>query len=844
MKRVFAIRVMMIACLLGGFFQSQPPAAVQAAPALRAEVYQHGDFVLIGNTFGHDCASGMAAPVVGTVGACGLNTNDTSPDVYWRADFPALGQAAANSAITSAQASSTAVLNLPVGAQVTHAYLYWSATLASGGAADNVATLAREGTGDAFRETVLATVANNGPNYNYRSVANVTALVQAHGPGAYRVSDVDIVNWVDMYNDNVYAGWWMVVFYKLSSEPFRQLTLYDGFDPVSVSAPQTFTLYGFLVPAAGRSSKLGVVAMEGDSAITGDGLWIDGAPLSNGLNPPGNMFNGTRSLFGMPISVAGDLPQTTGGTNSLAGIDLDILDLTDSLAPGQTSASITAASMGDVYFLASLVTSIVTDVRVLTFAAISPSASLNIPITDFTTTGVGTAYLITQSSTPPAPDDPNWSASIPTSYTVGQDGTYTLYPWFKDENGSISAPYATPVAVMVDATMPDTTITDHPPSFTSSASASFAYTGIDGGGTGVHHYECALDGSAFGACLPAYTGLSQGSHTFRVRAVDGLGHVDSSPAAYTWTVDWTSPSVTMNQADGQADPTADSPVRFEVVFSEPVTGFASQDVTLSGTAGATTAEVSAAAPNDGTRYTVAVSGMTMSGTLSAAIPAGAAQDLAGNASSASTSTDSAVDFVVLLGTTTHITAHTPDPSVVGEAVQVRYTVTADVPGGELPSGSVTVTDGFNSCTGSVSAGSCAITFTSAGAKTLTASYAGDDTYRHSRSAEENHQVNLASTTTLLTVSAGQNPICLTAAVSINAPGAGTPSGSMHFYEGDHLLGTAALNASGQASLCPAAMPAGPRVLKAVYPGDGSFTTSQHTLLAQIPWRVYLGFIRR
>ena len=48
------------------------------------------------------------------------------------------------------------------------------------------------------------------------------------------------------------------------------------------------------------------------------------------------------------------------------------------------------------------------------------------------------------------------------------------------------------------------------------------------------------------------------------------------------------PTVTINQAAGQADPTNASPINFTVMFSETVTGFATGDVTLSGTAGATT----------------------------------------------------------------------------------------------------------------------------------------------------------------------------------------------------------------------------------------------------------------
>ena len=57
------------------------------------------------------------------------------------------------------------------------------------------------------------------------------------------------------------------------------------------------------------------------------------------------------------------------------------------------------------------------------------------------------------------------------------------------------------------------------------------------------------------------------------------------------TYDNTAPTVIINQAAAQADPTNTSPINFTVVFSEPVTGFTGADVALSGTAGATTAVV-------------------------------------------------------------------------------------------------------------------------------------------------------------------------------------------------------------------------------------------------------------
>jgi hypothetical protein len=101
--------------------------------------------------------------------------------------------------------------------------------------------------------------------------------------------------------------------------------------------------------------------------------------------------------------------------------------------------------------------------------------------------------------------------------------------------------------VNADATAPNTTIDSSPANPSNSASASFSFNGTDSG-TGVASFECKLDGGSFGACTSpkSYSSLSEGSHTFQVRAIDGAGNVDQSPATYTWTVDTVAPVVTLN----------------------------------------------------------------------------------------------------------------------------------------------------------------------------------------------------------------------------------------------------------------------------------------------------------
>jgi uncharacterized repeat protein (TIGR01451 family)/MYXO-CTERM domain-containing protein len=340
-------------------------AGAADAATLRFQVNQRGDFVLFGNTVGQDCGNAVPQATLGTRGACGNNTTDTAPDIYWRSD-DATNTAAASTAIAAADARSTAMLAVPAGANITYARLYWSAATASatGAASRTTVTVDRVGTG-AFSNVVTADLTPviataNSTNY-YQSTSDVTALVQAHGVGAYRVSNIDALPLLNLNSDTVYIGWSMVVFYELDSDPPRNLTIFDGLDTILSQGPSvTVNLSGFLVPVAGFDAKLGVIAYEGDNSLTGDSMSFNGTALSNALNPVNNFFNSSRSKLGVAVSNVGDLPQVTGAANSMSSFDLDVVNVTPQLHQGDTSATITASTSQDFYLLGAFITSIST----------------------------------------------------------------------------------------------------------------------------------------------------------------------------------------------------------------------------------------------------------------------------------------------------------------------------------------------------------------------------------------------------------------------------------------------------------------------------------------------------
>lgn len=102
-------------------------------------------------------------------------------------------------------------------------------------------------------------------------------------------------------------------------------------------------------------------------------------------------------------------------------------------------------------------------------------------------------------------------------------------------------------------------------------------------------------------------------------------------------------TVTINQAASQANQTTAATINFTVAFSKPVSNFTTGDVTLGGTAGATTATVTPAQAG-GLLWNVAVSGMQSAGTVTATIAPGVANSATGNLNTASTSTDNTVTY--------------------------------------------------------------------------------------------------------------------------------------------------------------------------------------------------------
>jgi hypothetical protein len=199
-----------------------------------------------------------------------------------------------------------------------------------------------------------------------------------------------------------------------------------------------------------------------------------------------------------------------------------------------------------------------------------------------------------------------------------------------------------------------------------------------------------------------------------------------------------------------------------------------------------------------------------------------------------TSTSSGNSHSVSKANTT-TTSGVPGSSVVGQSYTVTFNVSVNAPGSGTPTGTVNVSDGAGgSCSNPVSVGNCSLTSTTAGTKSVVASYVGDGNFNASASAGATQNVGQANTTTTITsdLSASTttaDPIPVNYAVSVQSPGTGTPTGSVtvSLDSGESCTGSVAGDGTGGCTIA-APITAGSRTVTATYAGDSSFAGSPST----------------
>ena len=181
------------------------------------------------------------------------------------------------------------------------------------------------------------------------------------------------------------------------------------------------------------------------------------------------------------------------------------------------------------------------------------------------------------------------------------------------------------------------------------------------------------------------------------------------------------------------------------------------------------------------------------------------------------------------------------PSVLNQSVRFTVTVSAAAPGSGTPTGTVQFSiDGSKFGSAVALAGSSAtstsISTLKLGNHTVTASYSGDKNFTASTASSFTQVIskdNNTTTSLVVTVNPsvyGQS-ISFTASVAAVAPGTGTPTGSVTFFDGSTTLKTVTLTA-GAATYTTTKLVTGQHTITAAYNGNSTFAISTSAALTQ------------
>ncbi len=387
------------------------------------------------------------------------------------------------------------------------------------------------------------------------------------------------------------------------------------------------------------------------------------------------------------------------------------------------------------------------------------------------------------------------------------------------------------VGVTVSAASTSTTVTATPTSAAFGASVTLKATVTSSGGTPTGLVTFKTGSTSLGSCTLASGTCSASTTALPVGS-------ETVTATYAGATDFTASSGTASVSVSTAASTT-------TVTATPTSGSYGASITLKATTSST-----AGTPTGTITFTNGSTSLgtctLASGTCSVsttALPVGTDTVTASYGGATDFATSSGTVSVTISKVTTTISvAATPNPATIGQNVSLKATVTAA--SGTATGGTVSFavgTTALGTCT--LASGTCTLTANTNGQEALTypvvATYAGSTDYAGSTSPATNVVLNKAPTTTTVAVTPSPIPAgataTITATVKRPSGSSGTPTGTVTFYSGTTLIGSANLNGSGVATYAAATtgLGAGSYPVTANYAGDASDNSSSGSTTATL-----------
>ena len=231
--------------------------------------------------------------------------------------------------------TSSADLNLNPSDNVIRAYLYWA------GSGDGDFNVNLNGTSLVADRTFSHSRFFSPNTFTYFSAfKDITSFVQNTGNGTYTLSELDISAFEPLHytRKTNFAGWAILIVYENPTLTLNQLNIYDGLqgvpDALQINLTNLFVMNN-------TNAKAGFIAWEGDSQLATETFSVNNIVISNASNPVNNVFNSTNSVT---------------GSNTLYNMDLDIYEIDNYVAVGDTNATIRLSSSQDFIMINTVIT--------------------------------------------------------------------------------------------------------------------------------------------------------------------------------------------------------------------------------------------------------------------------------------------------------------------------------------------------------------------------------------------------------------------------------------------------------------------------------------------------------
>ena len=227
------------------------------------------------------------------------------------------------------------ISDIPTGATIVSARLYWAGSRTTG----DYSIFFNGAPKDAAGQYTAVDI--NGRTY-FGASADVTAEVSSKRNATYTFSGLSITSGTPYCEtETVMGGFQLLVIYSTTTEQYRKLTVYEGFQVLQNNG-RDFSESGILIPnpLGTASAQIGHISWGGTSVVdNGENLKLNGVAQTDGKNHAGELFSSKSNL---------------GGGGNAYGLDFDKFTSTD-LGAGQTSATARIETGNDGVFVSAVV---------------------------------------------------------------------------------------------------------------------------------------------------------------------------------------------------------------------------------------------------------------------------------------------------------------------------------------------------------------------------------------------------------------------------------------------------------------------------------------------------------